>query len=265
MMCKIVSFISCKGGVGKTTSAVNISSYIHKQGKKVLTVDLDSQHNLCKHFGIIPGHLRGRTTMYDLFMAGMNDCSEEEMSDLVHSAIVNSTTVDVLPSTALLSSLDKVLPTATCRENILKEILRHVKNEYDYIFIDCHAGGDLFAVNALTASNTVILPVEARPLGVEGLDQVEKLIATVKRHLNPSLEIEGVILTKLQGNTNCCREVRKLIRSEFADRIRVFDDEIKLAITVAMAPAYGVSLHEYDPRCEPARAYARIALEVMFA
>lgn len=264
-MCKIVSFISCKGGVGKTTSAVNISSYIHSQDKRVLAVDLDSQHNLCKHFGIIPGHLRGHTTMYDLFMAEMNDCPAEEMSELVHGAIAKSTTVDVLPSTALLSSLDKVLPTATCRENILKEILRHVKNEYDYIFIDCHAGGDLFAVNALTASNTVILPVEARPLGVEGLDQVEKLIATVKRHLNPGLEIEGVILTKLQGNTNCCREVRNLIRSEFADRIRVFEDEIKLAITVAMAPAYGVSLHEYDPRCEPARAYAKIALEVMFA
>ena len=187
------------------------------------------------------------------------------MSELVHSAIVKSTTADVLPSTALLSSLDKVLPTATCRENILKELLHYVKDEYDYIFIDCHAGGDLFAVNALTASNTVILPVEARPLGVEGLDQVEKLIATVKRHLNPGLEIEGVILTKLQGNTNCCKEVRTLIRSEFADRIRVFDDEIKLAITVAMAPAYGVSLHEYDPRCEPAKAYGRIALEVMFA
>jgi len=137
-MCKIVSFISCKGGVGKTTSAVNISSYIHRQGKRVLAVDLDSQHNLCKHFGIIPGHLKGRTTMYDLFMAGMNDCSPEEMSKLVHSAIMKSTTVDVLPSTALLSSLDKILPAVTCRENILKEILRYVKDEYYYIFIDCH-------------------------------------------------------------------------------------------------------------------------------
>ena len=265
MMCKIISFISCKGGVGKTTSAVNISSFIHKQGKRVLAVDLDSQHNLCKHFGIIPGYLRGRPTMYDLFMAGINDLSSDEMYELIHKAIFKSTTVDVLPSTALLASLDKVLPTATCRESILKDILRHVKDEYDYIFIDCHAGGDLFAVNALTVSNTVILPVEARPLGVEGLDQVEKLIATVKRHLNPGLEIEGVILTKLQGNTNCCKEVRNLIRTEFAERIKVFEDEIKLAITVAMAPAYGVSLHEYDPRCEPARAYGRIALEVMFA
>lgn len=264
-MCKIVSFISCKGGVGKTTSAVNISSYIHRQGKRVLAVDLDSQHNLCKHFGIIPGHLKGRTTMYDLFMAGMNDCSPEEMSELVHSAIMKSTTVDVLPSTALLSSLDKILPAVTCRENILKEILRYVKDEYDYIFIDCHPGADLFAVNALTASNTAILPVEAHPLGVEGLDQVEKLITTVKRHLNPGLEIEGIILTKVQGNTNCCRDIRENIRNEFADRIKVFDDEIKLAIAVALCPAYGVSLHEFAPRCEPAKAYGRIALEVMFA
>lgn len=264
-MCKIVSLISCKGGVGKTTSAVNISSYIHKQGKRVLAVDLDFQHNLCKHFGIIPGQLRGRATMYELFMSAMDDCPAEKMNEMIHSAIVKSTTVDVLPSTAKLSSLDKLLPTATCREIILKGILQHVKDEYDYIFIDCHAGGDLFTVNALTASNTVILPVEARPLGVEGLDQVEKLINTVQRHLNPNLQIEGVILTKLQGNTNCCRNVRKYIKEEFADRIRVFEDEIKLAIAVADAPAYGVSLHEYDPKCEPARAYSRIALEVMFA
>ena len=264
-MCKIVSFISCKGGVGKTTSAVNISSYIHKQGKRVLTVDLDSQHNLCKHLGIIPGQLRGLPTMYDLFMAAMDDCPAEEMNALIHRSIVRSTTVDVLPSTARLSSLDKLLPTATCREIILKGILQYIRDEYDYIFIDCHAGGDLFTVNALTVSNTVLLPVEAHPLGVEGLDQVEKLIGTVQRHLNPDLRIEGVILTKLQGNTNCCRRVRNYIKDAFANRMRVFDDEIKLAIAVADAPDYGVSIHEYDPKCEPAQAYARIALEVMVA
>lgn len=264
-MCKTISLISCKGGVGKTTSAVNISSYIHKKGKRVLAVDLDFQHNLCKHFGIIPGHLRGRVTMYDLFMAAMNDCPPEEMSELVHSAIVKTTTVDVLPSTALLASLDKILPTATCRESILKEILQHVEGEYDFIFIDCHVGVDLFTVNALTVSNAVLLPVEAHPLGVEGLDQVEKLVATVKRHLNPWLEVEGVILTKLQGNTTCCKEVRNLIYNEFEGRIKIFKDEIKFAIAVARAPAFGVSLHEYEPRCEPAKAYGRIAIEVMCA
>lgn len=154
-MSKITSIISCKGGVGKTTSAVNISSYIHTQGKRVLAVDLDYQHNLSKHFGIFPGHLKDKPTVYDLFNAAMDDCSDDEMNELVHNAIVKSTTVDVLPATAKLSLLDKVLPTATCREYILKGILKHIKNEYDYIFIDCHPGCDLFAINALTVSDTV--------------------------------------------------------------------------------------------------------------
>lgn len=263
-MFKITSIISCKGGVGKTTSAVNISSYIHTQGKRVLAVDLDYQHNLSKHFGIFPGHLKDKPTMYDLFIAAMDDCTDEEMSEMVHKAIVKSTTVDVLPSTAKLSLLDKVLPTATCREFMLKGILKHIKSEYDYIFIDCHPGCDLFAINALTVSDSVIIPVEAHPLGLEGLDQVEKLIATVQRHLNPNLKIDGILLTKFQNNTNCCRNIREIVKDAYGNRMHIFDEYIKYSINIAEAPEFGLSIHEYAPKIDAARSYAKIALEVMF-
>ncbi len=261
-MCKVISIVSLKGGVGKTTSTVNISSYLKLQGKKVCAVDLDPQHSLSKHFGIFPGHLKDKPTIYDLINCAIND-NDEDIDELVHKAIFKSSTVDVIPATPKLSALDKVLPTATCREQILKGILSYIKDEYDYIFIDCHPGGDLFAINALTASDSVILPVEAHILSTDGLDQVEKMIKTVKKHLNPELEIEGVIITKFQGRTNYCKQVYDLVARDFGNHIKIFEDRINYTIKAAEAPAFGISIHEYAPKCDVAKAYANIAMEVL--
>lgn len=262
-MCRIISVVSWKGGVGKTTSAVNISSFLQMQGKRVCAVDLDPQHSLSKHFGIAPGHLKERPMIYDLLLAEINDCDESEVVDLIHKAIFHSTTVDVIPSTPKPELLDKILPTVTCREQILRRVLSYIKDEYDYIFLDCHPGGDLLAINALAASDSVILPVEAHILSTEGLDQIEKMLRTVQRHLNPDLKIEGIIITKFQGRTNYCKQVYSLIVRDFGKQIRIFDDRINYTIKVAEAPAFGISLHEYAPSCEAAHAYANIARAVM--
>ncbi len=264
-MSKIIAIISWKGGVGKTTSTVNLGAYIHMQGKRVCVVDLDPQHSLSNHLGVFPGQLKGKPTMYDLISCAIDECTENDMNSMVHEAIVSTSTADLIPATAKLSALDKVLPTATCREQLLQSILRHIENEYDYIFIDCHPGGDLFAINALTAADSVIVPVEAHVMSSDGLDQVEKMIRTVQRHLNPSLQMEGIIITKFQQNTNCCNRIRHLVEDNFGDRIRIYDDNIKYSIKVAEAPEFGVSIHEYAPNTEMAKAYARIASEVMLA
>ena len=262
-MCKIISVVSCKGGVGKTTSAVNISSYMQMQGKKVCAVDLDPQHYLSKHFGIHPGHLVDRPTIYNLLNAAIEDTEDDEMDKLVKESIIHSTTVDVIPSTAKLSSLETVIPTATCRERLLEYVLSFLKNEYDYIFLDCHPGLDMFSENALTASDSVLIPVEAHILSSDGLNQVEKMIRVVQRRLNKKLKIECVIITKYQGQTKYCKQISELVARDFGDHIRIFDKYIKYAIKVAEAPAYGVSLHEYAPNTDAAKAYADIALEVM--
>lgn len=262
-MCKTIAIVSWKGGVGKTTSAVNISSYLQMQAKRVCAIDLDPQHSMSNHFGIFPGHLKNRLSVYDLLSAAIDECDDTEMNELIHTSIIKTTTVDLIPATAKLSALDKVLPTATCREQLLKNILKHIRSEYDYIFIDCHPGGDLFAINALTASDSVIIPVEAHILSSDGLEQVEKMIRTVQKHLNEDLKIEGIIITKFQEHTNCCRQIFDMVKTQFGNRIRIFDDQIKYAIKVAEAPAFGLSLHEYAPNIDAAQAYARIASEVM--
>ncbi len=262
-MCKVISVVSCKGGVGKTTTAVNISSYMQMQGKRVCAVDLDPQHNLSKHFGIHHGYQSDSPTVSDLLVSAINEADETEVEKLVRNSICKSTTVDVIPSTAKLSSLETVIPTAICQERLLDYVLSFIKNDYDYIFLDCHPGLDVFSKNALAASDSVIIPVEAHILSSDGLDQVEKMIRTVQRHLNEKLKIEGVVITKYQGNTNYCKQISELIARDFGDHIHIFDQYIKYAIKIAEAPVFGISLHEYAPNIDAAQAYANIAREVM--
>ena len=143
-MCKVISVISCKGGVGKTTSAVNISAYLQMQGKKFCVVDLDAQHNLSRHFGVWAIPSAETPTITELFRAAIDDCSDETMQQMIRDSICQTTTVDMIPSTVQLSSLEAVLSTATSRERVLEYILSFIKKDYDYIFLDCHPGLDLF-------------------------------------------------------------------------------------------------------------------------
>ena len=262
-MCKIISVISCKGGVGKTTSAVNISSYIQMQGKKVCSVDLDPQHNLSKHFGIHPGQLTSRPTVYDLLNEAVTYGEDEKLENLVKNSTIHTTTADVIPSIAKLSTLEAVISTAACRERLLERILSHIKDDYDYIFLDCRPGLDTLTYNALAASNSVLIPVEAHILSSDGLDQVEKMIRVAQRCLNKDIKIEGVIITKYQGHTNYCKQISELVMRDFGDHIHIFDSYIKYAIKVAEAPVFGISIHEYAPNTDAAKAYAGIAREVM--
>lgn len=233
------------------------------QGKKVCVVDLDPQHNLSKHLGIHAGYQPEIPTVCELLEAIINEADEKEVGIMVQESICQSTTVDVIPSTVKLSSLESIIPTAMCPERLLDYVLSFIKKEYDYIFLDCHPGLDVFSKNALAASDSVLIPVEAHILSSDGLDQVERMIRSVQRHLNKKLKIEGVIITKFQGHTNYCNQISDLIIRDFGDHIHIFDSHIKYAIKVAEAPTFGISLHEDAPNIDAAQAYANIAREVM--
>ena len=261
-MCKVISIISCKGGVGKTTSAVNISSFLQMEGNRVCVIDFDSQHNLSNHFGIFPGHLKNRPTIYDLLHSSINFDDEKCLFESIDNSIYKTNTVDVIPSTMKLSDVEVELAVSLDREHQLEYIISYLKDKYDYIFIDCHPGLDLFAINALVASDSVIIPVEAHIYSADGLNQVMRIIENVKRRLNPKLNVEGIIITKFQKNTNCCKHVSDYVMSEYGSSIKIFNDYIKYTIKLADAPIFGMSIHEYSPKSDVAQSYARIAQEV---
>ncbi len=260
-MCKVFSVISGKGGVGKTTSVVNISSYIAMQGKKVLAIDIDPLHNLTTSFGVAQETIS--SSVSDLMMGTINEEPDDAVAAMIKRSIYQTEHLSVIPATNRLKNLEKIIPSATSPERIIEYLLSFIKEDYDYIFLDCCAGLNMFVTNALVASDSVLIAVEAHVLSSDAIVPAHQLISTIRRRINPQLEIEGVIVTKYQGHTNYCQSVRDYIKAEFGADMYVFGTPVNYAIKVAEAPSYGLSIHQYAPNIQAAKAYADIACEVM--
>lgn len=265
-MCQVICTISCKGGCGKTTLAANIGSYIGKRFK-VLAVDLDSQHSLTTHLGIQQSDLRDRETITDVihyFATTAEDWEENMLASIVQRCVVHTkNNVDVIPSTTRLAGLQKVLPSIPEYERLLTYALSGLRSQYDYILLDCHSGFDLYARNALAASDSVIIPVEANKLCTDGVNQVLPIIRGVQRRINPALKIAGIAFNRYKGNTNNTREYRDLIAREFGADIQIFHSIIKERTSICEAPNNGTSIFTYKPRSDAAAAFAALAEEVL--
>jgi len=262
-MNKTISIASCKGGIGKSTSVVNIGTALAMQGQKVLVIDNDSQHNLSAYLNI---ESNAEFTLPALMKMVMENSADDELeiklTDAVQKSIIKTKHLSVLPSHISMAGLEMGIAMATRREYILSKILDCVKDEYSFILLDCLPSLGIFALNALTASDSVIIPVETHFGALEGFDQILTTIKMVKRNLNPKLEIEGVIMTKHQERTNFCRSVRDMIREECGEDIKLFEPPVPYSIKVAETSALGVSIFEHDPRNPAAAAYEAIAKEV---
>ena len=250
-MGKIVSFINQKGGVGKTTTCVNMASYLAVMGKRVLLVDLDPQGNASSSLGIDKDN--NLKTIYNVIV---DDNLLDEV--IIKSKVDN---LDIVPSNVDLAGAEIELGQMNNREKVVKKILQTVRNSYDFICIDCPPSLGLLTVNALTASDSIIIPIQCEYFALEGLTQLMYTIKLVKKHLNPEITVEGVVLTMKDSRSNLGNSVAADITKYFNNK--VYDTIIPRNIRLAEAPSYGEPICLYDPKCSGAFAYKMLTEEFL--
>lgn len=250
-MGKIIAFVNQKGGVGKTTTCVNVSACLAAMGKRVLLVDMDPQGNATSGVGI--EKFNNLKTIYNVIDS---ECS-------VREAIKETDwkNLDIIPATVDLAGAEIDLVQMSSREKIVKNILARISDQYDYIMIDCPPSLGLLTVNALTASNSIIIPIQCHFYALEGLTQLMNTVRLIKQHLNPTLNVEGVVLTMKDNRSNLVAEVSAEIRKFFNKK--VFETYIPSNIRLAEAPSHGESIITYDFFSKGANAYIKLTEELL--
>ncbi len=250
-MGKIISFANQKGGVGKTTTCVNLSAYLAVMGQKVLIIDLDPQGNATSGVGV--EKRKNLKTIYDLIDG------ESPIDEVIVETRIDG--LDIIPSTVDLAAAEISLVSMSNREKILKNILENIKNSYDFIMIDCQPSLGLLTVNALTSSDSVLIPMQCEFYPLDGLTQLMNTIRLVKLHLNPNLDVEGVVRTMKDNRSNLINQVSQEIIKVF--KSKVFETYIPRNIRLAEAPSHGLPIVLYDPSSKGAEAYLSLAEEFL--
>lgn len=254
----VIAVVNQKGGTGKTTTCENLGIGLANEGKKVLLVDTDPQGSLTIALGNPrPDDLP--VTLTDLMAKIIQD-----QPPLPKEGILSHEEgVDLVPANITLSGLEVSLVNAMSRETILKQYLETVKSQYDYILLDCMPSLGMLTVNALAASDQVLIPVQANYLSAKGLEQLLQTVNKVKRQINPKLRIEGILLTMVDSRTNYAKEISTLIRDTYGSKLKVYDADIPRSVRAAEISAEGVSIFKHDPGGKVAEAYRSLTKEVL--
>lgn len=249
-MGKIIAITNQKGGVGKTTTSVNLSAVMAELGQRTLIVDLDPQGNTTSGLGM---SVRNGRSVYDLLMgdATIGECLQQ-------TKVKN---LKILGADIRLAGAEVELVGVEEREYYLKKILKELSNDFDFIFIDCPPSLSLLTLNALTAADSVLIPIQCEYYALEGVTSLMNTVNRVKKTINPGLDIEGILLTMLDGRTNLGLQVVDQVKKHF--RSKVFATTIPRNVRLGEAPSHGEPIHVYDPRSSGAAAYMALGREVL--
>lgn len=272
MLCKVFSVTNKKGGVGKTTSALNLAAALNVSGKKVLMIDNDHQGNLTAAVGLAP--VEQKYTLANLLLTAID--SPEDIDLQFQRALLHiKDGLDLIPANKRLTDAAVRLqvmqlsqynslgsPDRYC-EAMMNELLSGLKNEYDYIIIDCGLQQELLTVNALAASDYCVIPVQAHFLASEGIPDVLDMVRSIQNRFNPKLQIAGILLTMYQSRPQLCQSVRESVGEIYGENFHVFERPIEYSIKVAECPAVGTSVFEHAPRNAAAESYRSLAEEVL--
>lgn len=250
-MGKIIAVTNQKGGVGKTTSCVNLAAYVASAGKRVLLIDIDPQGNACSSVGVEAE--KDQNTIYEVLLG------EANIKEAIYPSVMGR--LDVIPSTVDLSGAEVDLVYMDNREKLLKEALATIQSNYDYIFIDCPPSLGLLTVNALTATNSIIIPIQCEYFALVGLGQLMNTVRLIKKHLNPDIEIEGVLLTMKDNRSNLVSQVSEEIKKYFGTK--VYDTFIPRNVRLAESPSHGKPIIMYDHKSKGAIAYKALSEEFL--
>lgn len=250
-MPQVLAVVNQKGGVGKTTTAVNLAASIASRGKKTLLIDMDPQGNATSSYGFDKRSLK--STIYDVLI------NEEDIKLVMMDSGRRNLTL--CPANIQLAGAEIELVSAVSRETILKRAIEHILNEFDFVLMDCPPSLGLLTLNALTAADGVIVPIQSEYFALEGLTQLMETITLVKRALNPHLAVFGVVVTMFDSRTQLAHQVANEVRRYFGER--VFRTIIPRNVRLSEAPSFGKSIMEYDPKSKGAECYDALAKEVI--